>query len=212
MGPGVEVPRSEVGAFIDQGVPKAQAVVIPPAASSRKDQREDRALNDPERKALKDSTGPPDKDDWLDFFSRIILRVGMESYVDYVFRNIDENLLTERELDQIKPTRELREQIATPFAVYCTKNKWTRKHGREIVAAADSVEALVNLGIWIRRVNRIARRYKPQRAQRPRVSLRPEGVSNVSDGQDQGQGREEYEGSRNGHVGTGFTIINPGSG
>lgn len=203
---------SEIGARIDAQVP----VVSAAEKRSRRESREDRALNDPERKppGSELKTTPPDKDDWLDFFSRIVLRVGLESYVDFAFRGIDESIVSDRDLERVTPTKELRDQIAAPFAVYATKNKWMRKHGREIVSLADSLEAVIQLGIWMRRVNRIASHYRPQRTQRaqPKVTLRPRGNGNGDNGPGQGTSDGTVQGGRNGHVDAGFTIFNPGSG
>ena len=186
------------GAVIDAQIPPERPLVDPERKQNRGDES-----------ALK--TTPPDKDEWLDFFSRVILKVGMESYLDFAFRGVDETVVDPADLKRINPTKELRDTISRPFAVYATKNKWTRKHGREIVALTDSLESAVTLGIWARRVNRIARKYKPRQAQRAKVTLNPRGGNDGDNGPDSGLG-EGIDGQRNGRVPGGFHVYNPGSG
>jgi ribosomal protein L35AE/L33A len=108
-------------------------------------------------------TGIPTADEWQDFFGRIVLRGLTEGYLNLVlFRQVDESELTDRERDLVRLTREDLAEMARPLASYAYKNKHARKHGREIIAAADSLETMVDLFIWMRRVNRIARKYRKE--------------------------------------------------
>lgn len=105
---------------------------------------------------------PPSLDEWSNFFSRVVLRVGTEFYIDLAFRGIDEDAVTERDIERLAMTDEERQMIATPFAELSHKSKFMRKHGRMIVASGDALNALVVLGVWFSRVNRIAAKYRPK--------------------------------------------------
>jgi hypothetical protein len=170
-------------------------------------------LIDPEKlQRDKLKTGPPDATEWLDFFSRIILKVGMNSYIDLMFRDIDEERVAPADLAKLKVTREERDAIARPLAEYATKNKYTRKHGREIVALTDSIESLMTLGIWMRRVNRVAKKYRPVKTKPIRataVHIREASTSeHIGTPSSNGVG-----GTQGGYVSGEFgPIINPGSG
>ena len=171
----------------------------------------EKPLLDPEKSRRGVDTGIPDKDEWLDFFSRIVLKVGLELYTDFAFRGIDAEVVSESDLRRIKVSKEERDIIARPFAEYSTKNKFLRKHGREIVAFADSLESLVTLGIWMRKVNRIASKYRPKKENRQRnLRLKPErGFAHEHDGQN---ARPGTNGSEPGDDYIVPTIFNPGSG
>lgn len=125
-------------------------------------------------------TGIPNLDEWMHFFSRVVIRMAMNFYIDLAFRNIDEDMLSDREIERIRMTDAERDRIARPFAELAYKNKWTRKHGRSIIASADSIDAIVQLGMWYSRVSRIAAKYRgdaPKTRRRPaaqpRMRMRP---------------------------------------
>lgn len=164
----------------------------------------DKPLIDPEKPTRGVDTGVPDKDEWLDFFSRIVLKVGLELYTDFAFRGIDEGVVSDADLRRIAVSKDERNVIARPFAEYSTKNKFMRKHGREIVAFADSLESIITLGIWMRKVNRIASKYRPRKEQRTRGSVKHE---HHGSNERVGESGEPI----NGTVIT-PTIYNPGSG
>lgn len=173
----------------------------------------DKPLIDPEKEKGKKEgpkSGIPDVDEWLDFFSRIVLRTLLDWYVDYAFRGIDEDLVSERDLERLVLTKDERNEIAAPLAEYANKNKFTRKHGREIVALADSMESMIVLTRYVMRVNRIARKYRPNKpkAQRPRVTLSESGASSNGNF---GQGSEGFiPGANNGRFPAGYDVYNPG--
>lgn len=173
-------------------------------------------LIDPEKlQRDKLKTGPPDANEWLDFFSRIILKVGMNAYIDMAFKDVNEDLVTPEDLAKIKVSREERDAIARPLAEYATKNPYTRKHGRQVVALTDSIESLMTLGIWMRRVNRIAKKYKPAK---PKNTIR--GTASTVQYREATSDEHIGQASPNGVQGTGRgfvsgdfgPIINPGSG
>lgn len=104
--------------------------------------------------------GPPSLDEWTKFFSRIALRLACDWYLSFAFRGIDEDLLTDREIERLAMTDDERKRIAVPFAELSHKSKFMRKHGRMIVSSGDAFDAAITFGAWMSRVNRIANRYR----------------------------------------------------
>jgi len=145
------------------------------------------------------TTTPPKADEWLDFFSRVILRTLSRWYVDAVFRGIDEDELSEREVDRLILTEDERKQIAQPWAEFANKNKYMRKHGRQVIALAGSVESFVILGGWVMRVNRIAARHRPPSGKvvQGHGSIRPDSQGGTP--------------ASNGSGDIGVGIVNPGT-
>lgn len=142
---------------------------------------------------------PPNANEWLDFFSRIILRFATEFYIEFRFRGIDESLISDEDAERLLMTEEERDTIARPFAEYANKNPFLKKHGREIVALADSFESMVMLAQWYRRVDRVARKYQPKKTVPGRVT------HHEHNGQSQA-GAASENGQR-----AGFSIFNPGT-
>jgi hypothetical protein len=105
-------------------------------------------------------TTPPKIDEWMDFISRVLIRASTDFYIDTAFRDIDEEWLTDREVERIKLTDVERDRIARPLAELANKTKFTRKHGRAIIALSGSVDSVIQLGMWFSRVNRIAAKYR----------------------------------------------------
>lgn len=148
--------------------------------------------------------GPPSLDEWTGFFSRVVLRVTTEWYISYAFRGIDEDVLSEREIERLAMTDEERQMIAVPFAEISHKSKFMRKHGRMIVASGDAFNAMVVIGSWASRVNRIASRHRPRVVKGQSV--------NGSNGQSEGS-PSQTEGATGGHFPEWFSgPIVPGSG
>jgi hypothetical protein len=106
--------------------------------------------------------GPPSLDEWQNFFSRVVLRLVTEWYVNYAFRGIDEDTLSDKELDRLAMSDDERQMIAVPFAELSHKSKLMRRYGRTIVASGDAVNSLVVLAAWASRVNRIASKHRPR--------------------------------------------------
>lgn len=151
-------------------------------------------------------TGPPSLDEWTGFFSRVLLKVATEYYISYAFRGIDEDLLSEREVERLAMTDDERQLIAVPFAEISNKSKFMRKHGRMIVASGDAFNALVVFGMWASRVNRIATKYRPRQ---PKSQVRIN--SNGSSGQSAPEATGT-EGATGGYVPPGFPVYGAGSG
>lgn len=163
----------------------------------------------------KAKTTPPKVDEWMDFFSRVLIRAATDFYIEAAFRDIDEEWLSEREVDRIKLAPSERDRIAKPLAELAYKSKFTRKHGRSIIALTGSIDSVIQLGMWVNRVNRIASKYRnlglsnpaqPKRAQfvpRPMQSpTRAEEPGNVSSGPDtqSGNGRTKWRPNIGGEV------------
>jgi hypothetical protein len=165
----------------------------------------------PPRDDKKDTTprsAPPALDDWQDFISRVLIRAATDFYIDAAFRDIDEEWLSDREVERIRLTEVERNRIAKPLAELAHKAKFTRKHGRSIIAAAGSVDSVIQLGMWFSRVNRIANKYRqlglanpaqPRRAQTSRNTFTPpmrpaEETNDVSSGSSasEGNGRSHW--------------------
>lgn len=127
-------------------------------------------------------SGVPNIDEWMHFFSKVVIRLSTDFYIDYAFRDVDEDALSEREIERIRLTDVERDRMARPFAEYSNKSKFMRKHGRMVIASADSIDAVIQMGMWFSRVNRIAakhrgtrvRRAARQQAARPAPIFRPQ--------------------------------------
>lgn len=117
-------------------------------------------------------SGQPALSEWMDFFGRIIIRGLTDFYIDVAFRNIDEDLLSDREVERIHLRPEERERMARPFAELACKLKVTKKHGRAIIASGESIDAVLQLGMWITRVNRIAAKYRDRESVREPETMR----------------------------------------
>lgn len=147
--------------------------------------------------------GIPTLDEWMDFWSRIVLRVAVDWYIDWAFRGVDETILTDREIERVQMTEAERQRIAVPIAEISHKSKVMRKHGRAIVASGGVFDAIVALGTWTSRVNRIARKYKPRVVQGRVANERTRSGQQASDG-------AGFSGANGGRIFDGTTVINPG--
>lgn len=176
---------TETGDFIEE--PRLRSKVLP---------------TPPPRDASK---GMPALDEWMDFFSRIFLRVICDWYISFAFRGVDESALSDREIDRLQLSDEERKRIAVPLSELSYKSKLMRKHGRTIIASGGAFDALITIGMWASRVNRIAARYRPRTVQGKvfgRDSSGPDAQAN---------GTEGAEGSNGGRIGN-WTIYNPNAG
>jgi hypothetical protein len=134
-----------------------------------------------------------------------------EGYLQVVlFKYVDESELTEREQALIRLTKEDLRDMAAPMASFANKNKYARKHGRTIIAAAESYESVVDLMIWMRRVNKIAKAHRPgtENQQQPARRRRRERR------QDNGElsAQDQRPASDDGESGPGTIIFNRGAG
>lgn len=189
--------------IVDEGL-GAESDAAPPSTKARRGRTRNQQQPREPREA---KTGPPSLDEWTGFFGRVVLRVATEYYISFAFRGIDEELLTEHELDRLAMSDDERQLIAVPLAEISNKSKFMRKHGRMIVASGDAFNAMVVFGMWMARVNRIAAKYRPKQ---PKVVG---GHLNGSSGQGSAQASGTQEGSSGGRFPPGFYgPIIPGSG
>jgi hypothetical protein len=149
--------------------------------------------------------GPPSLDEWTRFFSRVLLRVVCDWYISWAMRGVDEDALTDREIERLVLTDDEKQTIAVPFAELSNKSRFMRKHGRLIVSSGDSFNAIVVLGAWFSRVNRIAAKHKPKVVKGQTVNHEHNGQSTP-----QGNGYSEA-GTNGGRVDSRFRIF-PGTG
>lgn len=156
-------------------------------------------------------TGPPSLDEWQKFFSRVLLKIITETYINWVFRGVEEDALSERDIERLLMTDDERKYISVPLAEISNKSRFMRRHGRMIVASGDAFNAFVVMAAWANRVNRIAAKYKPQSARVSETRLRSERNGTTPEtGNPQGS---YLNGSNGGRFPDGFsgTIVNPGS-
>lgn len=157
-------------------------------------------------------SGPPSLDEWQRFFSRVLLKVITETYINWVFRGIDEDTISERDIERLMMTDDERKYIAVPLAEVSNKSKFMRKHGRMIVASGDAFNAFVVMTAWANRVNRIAAKYKPQSAKISEMRIRSE--RNGSPTPSGNEAQPNLNGTLGGRFPEGFngTVYNGGSG
>lgn len=195
------------GDTVDAEVINDPETVTLPAIETRSSSRSRRAKRDNEPRDAK--SGAPSLEEWERFFSRVVMRCVQKWYINWAFRGVDEDLLTERELDRLDLTDDELDLITVPFAELSAKSRFMRKHGRMIVASGDAVNALIVLGAWASRVNRIANKYKPKHAK----PVRGEVYTNGSSRQGSATPNGTHVGTNNGRIPDGFYgPIYPGTG
>jgi hypothetical protein len=182
----------------------------PPSSASRS--RLSRIRKDPnwEKATPREATSkPPTVDEWQKFFANVVMKMIASWYLSFAFRGIDEDLLSEREVERLALTDDERQLISVPFAELANKSKILRKHGRAIVASGDSVHALMVIGAWMARVNRIAAKYRPRQPRMQMNGVSQNGSSRQSTSQ--ASGDAFTRGTGNGQVPNGYRVYNPGS-
>jgi hypothetical protein len=138
-----------------------------------------------EKRDNKAKAGPPRLDDWQDFISRIVIRTATNFYMDYALRDIDPAALTPSEIVELRLTTEDCQSISKPFAELANKLPFTRKHGRMIIASADSIESGIVLWKWSRRVSRVGNRHRPKKeknVKQPAPRKESNGHGNIGNG------------------------------
>lgn len=104
--------------------------------------------------------GIPDVNEWMSFWSGTAIRLLTDFYIELAFSGVDEDIISPGDYQRIKLKIDERNRIARPFAEFSHKSKFMRKHGRSIIASGESIDAILMLGMWFARVNRIAWKYK----------------------------------------------------
>lgn len=157
------------------------------------------------KKKEEPKTGIPSLDEWQDFIGRIVLRNLTSTFLSLAFRDIEDDL-TDREREMIKLTKDDLKEMSAPLASLAHKSKFGRKRGRSLIASSDSAEAVIALGIWMRRVNKISSKYRKQRKNASPSTI-PGFVESDSNGY---SGSNDGEGP--GFGAQGFGVYNPGTG
>jgi hypothetical protein len=187
-------------------VPEAETAVSEESSPLREIVEKPERLNPPEAKS-----GPPSLDEWQDFFGRFVIRLLVDAYLMLVLGDLMDEL-TPTEAKQIMLSKEDMREIAAPLASISNKSSFMRKRGRSIISIADSYESILTLLFWMRRVNRIAKKHRPQKPAKTRTvrgnaTPAPAPERNSSEEFD---GR--FDGEVNGTPVAGFGVYNPGSG
>lgn len=198
---------SDVGITEDGSGDDAEAAS--PASSPRSRSRIVRVAKskDDSRPPRDASSRPPSLDEWQHFFGKIVLRLACDWYLSFAFRGIDDDVVSERDIERLAMTDEERLRISTPLSELSNKSTFMRKHGRKLVATGDAFEAMVTIGAWMSRVNRIASKYRPKTAQ---ARVVPNG--NNGSGPPEANGTSYTSGATNGRVPSGYPVYQPGSG
>jgi hypothetical protein len=139
----------------------------------------------------KPKAGPPTLDEWQDFFARVVFLTLAEWYVSWCFRGVDEGLVTDEDLKRCQLDRDERKAIALPLSELANKSTVARKHGRQLIAFFESAEAFILIGMWMSKVHRVARKYKPQRG-KPNVRMGPDASAPNGGGPVHGPGGTVY--------------------
>lgn len=166
---------------------------------------EEKIVEKPERISKPEAkSGPPSLDEWQDFIGRFVIRGMTEGYLSLVLSDVEDEL-SPRERAMIQLTQEDLREMAAPIASLAHKSKFARRKGRAVIAAADSMESVIAMVLWMRRVNKIAKKYrKPKNNPNPIQGFVVEGPDNGNSGQNGEQGQ--------GNSGGGWGVFNPGSG
>jgi len=180
----------------------------------------------PEKTATAEpKSGPPSLNEWQDFFGRIVVKLLVDFYLFVVLGDIIDDL-SQAELKAILLSEEDLKEVAAPLAELANKSSFMRKHGRLLVASADSFESVMTLVLWMRRVNRIAKKHRP--AQPNKRQRRAQQQQQRYDQQMQEQMKQPGPTTQNGYqhedangfgsredgspFGAQFGVFNPGAG
>lgn len=127
----------------------------------------------------KPKAGPPTLDEWQDFFARVVFLTLAEWYVQWCFRGVPEEIVTDDDLQRCILTKEERKAIALPLSELANKSSTARKHGRQLIAFFETAESFILIGMWAAKVHRIASKYrtkreKPAKAVKPNERVQPD--------------------------------------
>lgn len=209
---GDDIPDVGIGSGNREGDDSGPGSSSPSRTRSSRLSRTTRKEKEDDKSEARDpKSGPPSLDEWANFFGKIVLRVACQWYISYAFRGIDEDAISERDVERLVMTDDERRLIATPLAELSHKSKFMRKHGRMIVASGDAFNAMVVLGAYMSRVNRIAAKYKPRN---PTIRVNMNGRNNEPSGQSEaeGNGTAYPEGTTGGRIPNGYPVWNSGTG
>lgn len=160
----------------------------------------------PERVEIKSKppkSTAPSLEEWQDFIGRVVLGSLTTYYLDMALRDIREDM-TGAEFESVKLTKEDLRDLAAPMASLASKSAKAKKHGRMIVSSADSIDAVLTLMMWMKRIRRLNKKYRKPGVIKGNV-VRSATDGTVGPNGQQGPG-EEPVGA------TGWVLSNPGAG
>lgn len=120
----------------------------------------------------KPKAGPPTLDEWQDFFARVVFLTLAEWYVQWCFRGVPEEVVSDEDLQRCILTKDERKAIALPLSELANKSSTARRHGRQVIAFFETAESFILIGMWAAKVHRIAGKYRPKR-EKPAKVVKP---------------------------------------
>jgi hypothetical protein len=146
---------------------------------------------------------PPSLEEWQDFIGRVVLGSLTTFYLDAALRDIREDM-TEAEFESVRLSKDDLRDLAAPIASLASKSAKAKKHGRMIVSSADSIDAVLTLMMWMKRIRRLNKKYRKPGVIKGRV-VRSTTDGTVGQNGQQGTGEEPASA-------TGGALSNPGTG
>jgi hypothetical protein len=122
-----------------------------------------------------------------------------------VFRGVDRyELLPPQEANALELDEQQLSDIAKPLAHIAARSTFLSKHGRVIIDSSDGVSAGIQLIMWANRVNRIAKKYRPERQKHDHRVVPGNIVSDAESGNDVPEGPPLSQHQYNGDAPRGF--------
>lgn len=106
----------------------------------------------------------PDFTEWADFLGTVVFRWAARAIAAFILRGIDRDIITPEDKEDIDLDDEQLAALGKPFAHMAVRSQFMTKHGRAIIDSKDGIEAAVIMFMWMGRVNRVARKYRPRHA------------------------------------------------
>lgn len=153
--------------------------------TARKKDRETRRLKSKQdrqaalaNRAKQPGQGPPDFSEWEEFFGAFIIRWITRAIVAFVFRGLSDyrSLITPEELEALELDPEDAAAIARPLAHVAERSAIGKKYGRSIIESRDAIQSLIALTMWTNRINRIAKKYRPDDKKKRHTHARHSGA------------------------------------
>jgi hypothetical protein len=189
--------------FPEDDIPEDnERVIIPPAPPKRRG-RPPRALPPPAKKKLPPPTiNIPNFSEWHDFLGTFVIRWIARAYVAFTFRGIDRyEVLSAIENEALELDDQQLSDIAKPLAHIADRSKFGKKYGRVIIDSSDGIAALIQFTMWANRVNRIAKKVRPERGKHDHRTVPGEVINEGPGGTDvpEGPSQAAYNGNAPGH-------------
>lgn len=104
----------------------------------------------------------PDFTEWHEWIGDFVLKWLCRGYIAFAFRGLDD--IPDHIRENLELGAEERGDIAKPIAHLASRSKGMGKYGRVLIDSTDGVVACITLGMWMARVNRIARQLRNEGA------------------------------------------------